>query len=187
VNKTFESRLVEQGAPTLAGIKPGSLFPYASENRENVSEILDHWNGSLAGKGICLRRLSGNGNRHLLLIYRPKDLERILRNQNAALFLKESGYCGCGKPEDYIDLLSRRTNAAPPFPHEIGVFLGYPLSDVIGFIENEGKNACCCGYWKVYGERDSAERCFRRFDKCTSIYKRLFDSGKTVLQLAVAA
>jgi len=73
------------------------------------------------------------------------------------------------------------------FPHEIGVFLGYPLHDVIGFINNAGKNSCCCGYWKVYNEQDDARRRFRRFNKCTSSYKRLFDSGKTVLQLTVAA
>lgn len=93
----------------------------------------------------------------------------------------------CAKPEEYIEVLRSRMNSAPLFPHEIGVFLGYPLYDVIGFIKNEGKYACCCGYWKVYGEQDAAERCFQRFNKCTRIYKRLFDSGKTVLHLTVAA
>jgi hypothetical protein len=187
VNKTFESRLVEQCAPTLAGIKPGSLFPYAYEKGENVTEILEYWNDKLAGKGVCLRRLRENDNRHLILVFRPKELERILCDQNVSLFLRERGYCGCGKLDDYVEILSRRMNAAPPFSHEIGVFLGYPLNDVIGFINNEGQNSCCCGYWKVYGERESAEHCFRRFDKCTSIYKKLFYSGKTVLQLTVAA
>ena len=182
----FENRLIDQCAPTLAGVKPGSLFPYTAEG-ENISEILDDWNNKLAGRGICLRQLRENDNRHLILLYRPKAIERILRDKTVSSFLKKYGYCGCAKPEEYIEILSRRMNGTSSFPHEIGVFLGYPLHDITGFIDNEGKNSCCCGYWKVYGERDAAERCFQRFNKCTSIYKRLFDSGKTVLQLTVAA
>ena len=44
------------------------------------------------------------------------------------------------------------------FPHEIGIFLGYPLADVAGFIRNKGRNCKCIGTWKVYGdafEKDS--------------------------------
>ena len=36
------------------------------------------------------------------------------------------------------------------FPHEIGVFLGYPPEDVKAFIKQNGKGAVLCGYWKVY-------------------------------------
>ena len=44
--------------------------------------------------------------------------------------------------------LSRRLCCEADFPHEIGVFLGYPLTDVVGFIENQGRNFTCCGCWK---------------------------------------
>ena len=40
---------------------------------------------------------------------------------------------------------------AADFPHEIGVFLGYPLEDVVGFIRHRGKCFTCCGCWKSYG------------------------------------
>ena len=35
------------------------------------------------------------------------------------------------------------------FPHELGLLLGYPVEDVLGFIRNEGRNYLYCGYWKV--------------------------------------
>ena len=72
------------------------------------------------------------------------------------------------------------------FPHEIGVFLGYPLEDVIGFIENAGQNCKCAGYWKVYCNECEAVKTFARFKKCRDIYLRLWKEGRSVLQLTVA-
>ena len=71
--------------------------------------------------------------------------------------------------------------------HEIGVFLGYPLSDVVGFIENSGRNFTCCGCWKAYGDPQAAQRHFAQLRKCTAVYLRLFHSGTPILRLAVAA
>lgn len=51
------------------------------------------------------------------------------------------------------------------FPHEIGVFLGYPLSDVRGFLEDEGRNCAYVGYWKVYDNVHSKIRLFQRYDE----------------------
>ena len=32
------------------------------------------------------------------------------------------------------------------FPHEIGLLLGYPVEDVLGFIRHQGKNYLYTGY-----------------------------------------
>lgn len=69
------------------------------------------------------------------------------------------------------------------FPHEIGVFLGYPLKDVVGFIQNKGKNCKCCGCWKVYSDECEARKKFARYEKCKTIYMSMFQRGKSVLQL----
>ena len=49
------------------------------------------------------------------------------------------------------------------FPHEIGLFLDYPLVDVIGFIRNTGKNCKCSGCWKAYGNAKEAEKTFCKY------------------------
>ena len=72
------------------------------------------------------------------------------------------------------------------FPHEVGLFLGYPLEDVIGFISNKGENYYQVGPWKVYSDQETAVKKFEKFKKCTMIYKRLFSEGKTLQQLAVS-
>ena len=73
------------------------------------------------------------------------------------------------------------------FPHEIGVFLGYPLADVIGFIQNRGKNFTACGYWKVYTDPTAAQAEFARYKKCERIYARCYYNGTPIRRLTVAA
>lgn len=50
------------------------------------------------------------------------------------------------------------------FPHEVGIFLGYPLWDVEGFIQNNGQNYKIVGYWKVYDDVVGAIRKFQEYD-----------------------
>ena len=83
--------------------------------------------------------------------------------------------------------LSRRLCLQEDFPHEIGVFLGYPLHDVIGFIENRGQNYSCCGHWKCYGDADRAQRTFDVYKRCTAVYKRMYRRGVPLMKLVVAA
>ena len=73
------------------------------------------------------------------------------------------------------------------FPHEIGVLLGYPLADVIGFIRNSGRNCRGQGCWKSYSDPSGAKRSQEMYRKCTRIYKRLFAAGTPLTKLAVAA
>ena len=71
------------------------------------------------------------------------------------------------------------------FPHEIGLFLGYPIDDVISFIENKGKNFKCCGCWKVYHDEDNAKKTFEKYKKCTNIYCKKYLQGSSLKRLTV--
>ena len=73
------------------------------------------------------------------------------------------------------------------FPHEIGLFLGYPLQDVLGFIENRGQGSKLVGTWKVYGDEEAARRTFARYKKCTAVYSRCLKEGTPLEKLAVRA
>ena len=82
--------------------------------------------------------------------------------------------------------LSARLRSRSGFPHEIGVFLGYPLEDVVGFMENKGKNYTCSGCWKSYGNPEEAACRFSRYHACTADYLRRFAGGEGVKQLTTA-
>ena len=100
--------------------------------------------------------------------------------------LKSCGYCQFGAGE-VLERLRERLLSNEGFPHEIGLFLGYPFADVIGYIQNAGKNSKCTGYWQVYGDEQAAMRKFTAYRKCREVYKRLWNSGRSVLELTVAA
>ena len=70
---------------------------------------------------------------------------------------------------------------------EIGLFLGYPLCDVLGYIKNRGQNSKLTGWWQVYGDEAEAARLFSRFRKCRDVYSRLWSEGRSVQQLTVCA
>ena len=51
------------------------------------------------------------------------------------------------------------------FPDEMGVFLGYPIEDVMGYIDNDGKNSLYTSYWKVYSNPEEKFILFNSYEK----------------------
>ena len=83
--------------------------------------------------------------------------------------------------------ISETIRCAEDFPHDIGIFLAYPLEDVIGFMKNHGGNYCCLGCWKAYGNAEAAERRFDLYRKCRRIYLSCYRRGFSLSRLTVAA
>ena len=165
----LEEFLIRHSAPTLAGLKTGNLFWYPWEDRKQLEGILAMWEEILREKGLKITVMKINGKRALLYVYRKSRLEADLQRRETRQILKKRiGTCGA-------------------FPHEIGLFLGYPEADVKGFIENEGRNCKCCGCWKVYCNECDARKTFRKFKKCEAVYEKLFLMGRPVKKLIVAA
>ena len=83
-----EEILIRQGAPTLAGIKTGSLFPCPCENREALLTDIRQLNRRLSPKGPCLLPLRFLLGQALLYLYRPAGLRRDLRDVQASELLR---------------------------------------------------------------------------------------------------
>ena len=64
-------------------------------------------------------------------------------------------------------------NQGKQFPHEMGLLLGYPVEDVVGFMENNGKNYLYSGYWKVYADVPAKKHIFIRYDEARETLIRL--------------
>jgi hypothetical protein len=181
----LEQSLIFHCSPTLAGIKTGSLFScrFASAD-EFLSELCD-LNQTLSDRGIRIEVLRVKSSRALVLAYRPKRLATDLNKSGVWRFLNQFGYAE-NDPERAISRLKARFAPQAGFPHEIGLFLGYPLADVADFIKNRGRNSKCTGCWKVYRDEGEAARLFRRYEKCKEVYLQMFGKGCSVLQLTVA-
>ena len=81
-----------------------------------------------------------------------------------------------------LEQLSDRLCLEQEFPHEIGIFLGYPLEDVDGFITHQGENCKLCGCWKVYGNVEQARRTFASYEKCRVFLCAKLSKGCNILQ-----
>ena len=171
-------------APSLLGIKAADLI--ACPLTEAAQAALEAYAAVLEGHGICLRVLARRRTRCLLLVYRPGCLRRCLGCPVVAGMLAEAGYPVDGDLEAMLACLSRRLRRQD-FPHEIGLFLGYPPADVAGFQQNRGRNYKLCGWWKVYGDAEAAENFFHRCDRCRAALCRAVQRGRSLPELFLAS
>jgi len=154
----IKSMIICFGAPVADGIKSAILI-----NLSRPGEDIRHkWRRARddmpAPLSLEFAEMASTERSVLLLVYRPELIARAIKPETTRKFLSRFGYAGFDSPSNCIGRLRERFSDKLPakVPHEVGVFLDYPLEDVIGFIENEGKNCKCAGYWKVYGDMNSA-------------------------------
>lgn len=160
----IESMILCFAAPVIRNLKCASLLNL-SRNGEDVPGA---WHAAKAeisnDLDLDFAEISEAGNFLLLLVYRREHLAATLRAEETKVFLAELGYdVSCEEVEPYLARLAARF--CQGVPHEIGIFLGYPLEDVRGFIENGGRNAKLSGYWKVYGDERRALAAFDAYRK----------------------
>ncbi len=179
----LEHSLVTHCAPTLAGLKTAGLFCFSYTSEPMLQAELRRCRRAMGNKGVCIRVLRRNQGRALLYVYRPAKLGQDFQKPGVAPFLQRMGYSL--QPDAAIRQLEQKLARRSGCPHEIGLFLGYPLADVVGFMENGGKNCKCTGCWKVYSNEAEARRRFAQFKRCQSIYAVQFQRGKTLSQLTV--
>ncbi len=182
----IEQFLINHCAPTLASLKTASLFKYYFPSEDELEQCLHTINRQLNCKGVFLEVLHVQDSRALIFIYRKSKLKEDLQKSGVREFLSAYGYRS-NSIVDCIDNLKHRFALGQDFPHEIGIFLGYPLEDVIGFIENAGQKSKCTGCWKVYSNECETMKLFAKYKKCKSIYQKMFSCGRSIMQLTVAA
>lgn len=188
----MERYLIELCSPTLASLKSASLFSFPCSMDADIRKCLWYWNDRFSKKGIHLIMLCRMEKAVVIYVFRKSMLKQQIQRNEIIAFLERYGYQNTGVYGNLAFLKTRfqRRRAFPDeveFPHEIGVFLGYPLGDVIGFIENKGKNYKYLGYWKVYCNETETCLLFERLRCCFERYQSLWQEGATVVQLTVSA
>ncbi|MGN0178486.1 MAG: DUF3793 family protein [Monoglobaceae bacterium] len=180
-----EELLVRHCSPTLAGMKTANMFSCSFNDESEMRQSIRNLNAVLVKKGLRVLPLKFQNNRALIYVYRPSKLSQDLKQDTACRLLKKYGYT-TAKPERCIIQLMQRLTDSKEFPHEIGLFLGYPPEDVCGFIENKAEKCKYVGCWKVYGDVTKARKTFAKYKKCTKVYYEQWTKGKSIERLIVA-
>ena len=118
-------------------------------------------------------------------MYRPRRLKEDLKNGKAREILLKRHYPAENADQCVAELV-RRLQTDADFPHEVGLFLGYPPEDVDGFLRHGAREAKCVGTWKVYGDAEQARKTFALYKKCTRVYCRQLANGTDIERLTVA-
>ncbi|MST68826.1 DUF3793 family protein [Clostridiales Family XIII bacterium RF-744-FAT-WT-3] len=181
----LECNIVKNCAATLAGLGTAGIFNADCPDPLCLEERLDQLNQRLSPKGVKAEVLFSRKNTALIYVYRPSRLARCLEEPEARELLFRYGYVDAGM-SDSLEHLRERFRESSGFPHEIGIFLGYPAYDVRQFIENNGRNYLCCGTWKVYSQEEKARCFFARVRKCTEIYRKALENGMSIDRLTVS-
>ena len=176
-----EELIVRHCAPTLANLKTGSLFVCPITDRASFFSSLRSLNELLVPKGLRALPLRIREYSALVYLYRPSRLKKDLENPAAVKILQDHGYSCYGK---CLPKLIERVRASEEFPHEIGLFLGYPPEDVQGFLDH--RPCKCSGCWKVYGDENKAKKTFDLYKKCERVYCQQLARGIDIKRLTVA-
>ena len=152
-------------APVLLSGKPAQLL---SAGEQMVPQVLQ----AARAAGLSSDRMyempgtQKRASRTGLMIFREEALRECLEKRENREYLGRRGY-----PADQREKLlecKRRLQSyhrhCEEFPHEIGIFLGYPVWDVEEYIRHQGKDYLMNGYWKVYRYPGQAEKIFREYD-----------------------
>ncbi len=173
-------QIVLQCAPFLKGKKVSCGITMEDSMYDELYNIL-------GGSGISYRRLSAAEGRCLVLFYREKELSEYLNRVGIRSFIREFGYIEMGLDE-MLERLSCRTalfsREEIGYPHEIGIFFGYPVEDVQGFIRNAGREYLFLGYWKVYSNPMAAKMIFKEYDQAKVCAVNEFLTGKSIKDIA---
>lgn len=107
---------------------------------------------------ISYYRLLKNDEKKTYLLFKRQELEKVI------------------KDEDYV-------NGNIEFPHEMGLLLGYPVEDVVGFVDNKGKNFLYSGYWKVYKNMKEKVKLFRKFEVAEETLIHMVSNGVSIIDI----
>ena len=151
------AHLMLECSEVLAGIKPANLLSLVNRPRSCGRNLYQLWQThynelSTRLADINFKVLQTRDRSMLLFCFNPELLDRHLSHSGIRVILARAGY---DTTQDSIALLAEmcsRIENSDAFPHEIGLFIGYPAKDVAAFMGMVNLPYACQGPWKIYGE-----------------------------------
>jgi len=177
INQAFINYL----APTLCGIKPANLFTLSKDDISIFSIM--KWKHRINNLNLKMESINIFPDRIMIFSYDIVWIRQILSDVLVQAYLLGKGYTNPLDTTETLKELFLRLSKQNGFPHEIGIFLGYPFEDVIAFEENQGHNCKYCGYWKSYCNPEEAKKCCSQYKQCSQMCKQWFEEGFSIPQI----
>lgn len=163
-DKYREINIMMRLGPTLVGDKPMHIFCF-NKGFKFLNEILNDIENLFSNSRTINYHLVHSHNESIKVIFYNKvALDKLLSDSRVLRFLKKQGYSADFTGEDYMIHLGNclKNNQ---LPSEYGIFFGYPLKDVIGFMGHPSLKHVKTTAWKVYGDPTLSDRVLQRFEQ----------------------
>ena len=174
-----------RAAEVLEGIKPSNLVNMVNRRppcgRDFRSLWKEHGPALMRESRLEALELIDRGDSLLLLLYDRDSLERLLSRSNVVILLRRAGYAGDFDVDSILNELQSRLSSGK-FPHEIGILLGYPLKDVVGFMGWARLPLSCQGPWKIYGNPQQSLLLAETHRECRCRMSQCLISGASPLE-----
>lgn len=184
---SLEYKLLYHCAPTIYGVKSANLFSLQNVTNEDAENILSLYRRLLAPCNLKIKVLCRCAKNVLFYVYNTNMLKKRFSDKKISAFLSDYGYTDLSDIEQSLKHLHSRVESSNSFPHEIGIFLDYPLTDVIGFIDHKGQNFKYNGCWKVYGNVNKSLKLFNSYNRCRKDVCNKLRCGLTVSEILMSA
>jgi uncharacterized protein DUF3793 len=176
------AHLMLECSEVLAGVKPANLISIVNRTRpcgRNLYHLWQRHHESLAVRlaDLSFLVLQTRQRALLLLCYNNDQLERHLAHAGIRTLLHKAGYEADASCEALLGELSRRIGKNDSFPHEIGLFIGYPAKDVAAFMGLVKLPFACQCLWKVYGNPVQSLALAERYRHCRQRMSAILESG----------
>ena len=174
--------LLVKTAAVRRGVKPAELLRvrhcYSTVNAEGLRVCL-YRSDIYSILGLDYIELKVEERSSLVLFYNPPTLNATLKKRSNRLWLAGLGYPVDGTMHDMLSELCRRAGGSA-LPHEVGVFIGYPLKDVAGFMQRIPATPVHHGAWRVYGGTDESLRRMRLYANAEANAAQVLDRSRGV-------
>jgi hypothetical protein len=184
------AHLMLECAEVLAGVKPANLISISNRPQlcgRNLYQLWQSHHEELATRlgDLTIMVLQTKEKALLLLCYNKGQLERHLSHAGIRTLLRKAGYEADAAKEELLGELCRRIASNESFPHEIGLFIGYPAKDVAAFMGLIKLPFACQCLWKIYGNPEQSLGLAEQFRCCRQRMGAILATGSPrVLQLA---
>ncbi len=172
---TMAKWLAAELAPTLMGSKPSTVLSFRNHSYFPLLNLWREYGDVLLEQGPLKKVvLKETESSMIILFYHPVFLSRWLKRRPHKEFLEKRGYSVDFGMEAVLNMLHQKFQQG--CPHEIGLILGIPLKDVIGFIEVRCPYFCK-GQWKIYGCFENSMRIMNRFNQDREMIENWVSEG----------
>lgn len=154
--------VIEVLGPVILGSKPCEILNISKNDclkQNKINQINDFFESCTK---VSYQIITLEDKSIRILFYNKNSLEEIFKNKRCVNFLKFLGYPNYTNVCEYIEILVYKLYSNE-FPHEIGIFLGYPLKDVIGFMGYSNYEFIETKAWRIYGNPEDSYKTYDKF------------------------